>query len=346
MKLKLLGKSGLRVSELSLGTMTFGEDWGWGASKAVSKTVFDEYSKIGGNFIDTSCNYTSGTSEKFIGEFIQGDRDRYVIATKYTLIDNLEKDKTDPNAGGNHKKNLMRSVKKSLERLQTDYIDVLYLHMWDFTTPIREVMRSLDNLVKMNLVHHIAISDTPAWIVARANTIAENYGWSELIAFQFPYSLRGRDSERTIIPLCRELEIGMPVWGVLDSGLYTGKYTRRKNALGRLTEDKWGIPSEERLKIAKEVDIIADELNCSSSQVAIAWVRQQHHQIIPILGVTNLEQLKDNLGSLEVKLEKVHFERIDEVVDFNIGFPYGFLQGNKRLYHGDTYENLINHRLQ
>jgi aryl-alcohol dehydrogenase-like predicted oxidoreductase len=346
MKYKLLGKSGLRVSELSLGTMTFGEDWGWGASKEESHKIFKEYTNIGGNFIDTSCNYTGGTSEKFIGEFIKNDRDNYVIASKFTLIDNLNKDKNNPNAGGNHRKNLFRSIKASLKRLQTDYLDVLYLHMWDFTTPTREVMRSLDDVVKMGLVHHIAVSDTPAWIVARAITMAENYGWNEFIAFQFPYSLRGRDSERSIIPLCRELDLGMPVWGVLDSGLYTGKYTRKNRPVGRLTEDKWGSPSEERLKIAKIVDEIADELNYSSSQVAIAWVRQQHQQIIPIIGVTKLEQLKDNLESLEVNLEKDHFERIEKIVDFRLGFPYGFLHGNKSLYHGDTFENFLNHRAQ
>jgi aryl-alcohol dehydrogenase-like predicted oxidoreductase len=174
MKYKLLGQSGLRVSELSLGTMTFGEDWGWGSSKDVANQVFKKYTDASGNFIDTACNYTDGTSEKFIGEFIEGDRDRYVIATKYTLHDHRWKN--DPNAGGNHRKNLIRTVKQSLKRLKTDYIDLLYLHMWDYTSSVLEVMKTLDELISSTKINYIGISDTPAWVVSRANTMAEIRG--------------------------------------------------------------------------------------------------------------------------------------------------------------------------
>jgi aryl-alcohol dehydrogenase-like predicted oxidoreductase len=171
MRYKLLGRSGLRVSELSLGTMTFGEDWGWGASKKESQIIFDAFAEAGGNFIDTACNYTEGTSEKYVGEFVASDRNYFVIATKFTLR-SREANSMDPNAGGNNRKNLMRSVEASLERLNTDYIDLLYLHMWDYTTPVGEVMRGLDDLVRDGKVHYIGFSDTPAYIVAKANMLA------------------------------------------------------------------------------------------------------------------------------------------------------------------------------
>jgi aryl-alcohol dehydrogenase-like predicted oxidoreductase len=342
MKYKLLGKSGLRVSELSLGTMTFGEDWGWGSSKEVAKQVFHKYTETGGNFIDTACNYTNGTSEKFIGEFIEGDRDRYVIATKYTLHDHRWK--KDPNAGGNQRKNLIRTVKQSLKRLKTDYIDLLYLHMWDYTTPIQEVMRTLDDLISSTKVNYIGISDTPAWIVSRANTMAETRGWNPFVAFQFPYNLSFRDPEREIIPMCKKMDLAMTVWAPLGAGLYTGKYTRGNQTPGRLTEKKWGAPPEDRLKIAREVDKIADEIGCSSANVALNWVRKQDGLFIPIFGVTSLEQLEDNLQCLDFEITDEHCERLAELVDFKFGFAKGFLLGNKDLYHGETYELLENHR--
>ncbi|MFX0014456.1 MAG: aldo/keto reductase [Promethearchaeota archaeon] len=342
MKYKLLGKSGLRVSELSLGTMTFGEDWGWGSSKEVAKQVFQKFSDKGGNFIDTACNYTKGTSERFIGEFSEGDRDRYVIATKYTLHD--YRWKKDPNAGGNHRKNLLRTVKESLERLRTDYIDLLYLHMWDYTTPVHEVIRTLDDLISSSKVNYIGISDTPAWIVSRANTMAEIRGLNPFIAFQFPYNLSFRDPERDIIPMCNKLDLAMTTWAPLGAGLYTGKYTRKNQTPGRLTEGKWGVPSEDRLKIAAEVDKIADEIGCSSANVALNWIRKQDGLFIPIFGVTSLEQLEDNLQCLDFEIADEHCKRLADLVDFKFGFPKGFLLGNKDLYHGETYDLLHNHR--
>jgi aryl-alcohol dehydrogenase-like predicted oxidoreductase len=342
MKFKLLGKSGLRVSELNLGTMTFGEDWGWGSSKEVAKQVFQRYTEAGGNFIDTACNYTNGTSEKFIGEFIEGDRDRYVIATKYTLHDHRWKN--DPNAGGNQRKNLLRTVKQSLKRLKTDYIDLLYLHMWDYTTPVQEVMRTLDDLVASTKVNYLGISDTPAWIVARANTMAEIQGWNPFVAFQFPYNLSFRDPEKAIIPMCKKLDLAMTTWAPLGAGLYTGKYTRENQTPGRLTEGKWGTPPEDRLAIAREVDHIADEIGCSSGNVALNWVRKQEGLFVPIFGVTTLEQLEDNLQCLNYEITDEHCQRLAEKVDFKYGFPKGFLMGNKDLYHGETYSLLENHR--
>ncbi len=342
MKYKLLGCSGLRVSELNLGTMTFGEDWGWGSSKEVAKQVFQKYTDSGGNFIDTACNYTDGTSEKFVGEFIEGDRDRYVIATKFTLHDH--RCKKDPNAGGNHRKNLLRTVKESLERLRTEYIDLLYLHMWDYTTPIHEVMQTLDDLVTTSKINYLGISDTPAWIVSRANTMAEIRGWNPFVAFQFPYNLSFRDPEREIIPMCKKFDLAMTVWAPLGAGLYTGKYTRENQTPGRLTKKGWGTPPEDRLKIAREVDKIADEIGCSSANVALNWVRKQNGLLIPIFGVTSLEQLEDNLQCLDFEITDEHCKRLAELVDFKFGFPKGFLMGNKDLYHGETFSLLENHR--
>lgn len=342
MRYKLLGKSGLRVSELCLGTMTFGEDWGWGSSKDVARQVFTLFSERGGNFIDTACNYTNGTSEKFVGEFIKGDRDRYVIATKYTLHDHRWK--SDPNAGGNHRKNLLRTLKQSLKRLQTDYIDLFYLHMWDYTTPVQEVMRTLDDLIKSSKIHYIGISDTPAWIVSRANTMAELQVWNPFVAFQFPYNLASRDPEREIIPMCKKFDLTMTTWDPLGAGLFTGKYTRQENAEGRLTEGKWGPPSERALTIAREVDTIADEIGCSSANVALNWIRGKKGLYIPIFGVTSVEQLEDNFRCFDYKLTDTHYERISQKIEFRYGFPKGFLMGNKNLYHGDTFNLLDNHR--
>ncbi|MEO8392774.1 MAG: aldo/keto reductase, partial [Chloroflexota bacterium] len=189
MRYKLLGKSGVRVSELVLGTMTFGEAWGWGASPDVSKQIFDRFAEAGGNFIDTSVNYTDGEAETILGDLLSADRDHFVVATKYTLT---KRESTDPNSGGNSRKNMMQSVERSLKRLKTDVIDLLYLHVWDYTTPVEEVLRGLDDLVRMGKVNYIAISDSPGYIVAEANTMAELRGWSRFVGVQLPYSLANR----------------------------------------------------------------------------------------------------------------------------------------------------------
>src|SRR5512142_2581913 len=220
MHYRLLGKSGLRVSELCLGTMTFGEDWGWGAPKEESRKIFDLYVEAGGNFIDTSCNYTNGTSEKYVGEFTKADREHFVIATKYSLTERKE----DPNFGGNHRKNMRRSVEGSLKRLATDHIDLLYLHMWDFTTPIEEVMRSLDDLIASGKVLYAGVSDTPAWVVSAGNMLADLRGWSHFIAYQGEYSLASRTPERDVLPVAESFGLTFLGWGLLEGGELTGKY--------------------------------------------------------------------------------------------------------------------------
>ena len=215
MRYKLLGKSGLRVSELCLGTMTFGETWGWGASKDESRRMFDRFAEAGGNFVDTSVNYTDGTAEEFLGDFLSADRDHFVVATKYTLT---RRNSTDPNSGGNSRKNMRQSVERSLRRLQTDVIDLLYLHVWDYMTPVEEVVRGLDDLVRQGKVNYVAISNSPAYIIAEANTLAELRGWSRLVGVQVPYSLAARDIERELLPLARHWDMAVMPFSLIGGG--------------------------------------------------------------------------------------------------------------------------------
>jgi aryl-alcohol dehydrogenase-like predicted oxidoreductase len=341
MRYKLLGRSGLRVSEMALGTMTFGEDWGWGASKEEARGIFDLFVEAGGNFIDTACNYTEGTAEKFVGEFVQGNRDRFVIATKYSLRPNSA-DQHDPNAGGNHRKNLRRSVEASLKRLNTDYIDLLYLHMWDYTTPVEEVMRTLDDLVSAGKLLYAGFSDSPAYVISRANTLAELRGWVPLVAIQMPYSLASRDPERELFPMARQDDLAVTAWGLLGGGVLTGKY-RDENATRR-----YEGASERSMRIADEVSRIARESGRTPAQVAINWVRAQKHkaQIIPILGARSQAQIQENLGALDFELDKVQLAGIDALSDFKAGFPADFLHDEEvlGLLHGKTYKLLDNHR--
>ncbi|WP_218916392.1 aldo/keto reductase [Calidithermus chliarophilus] len=317
MRYKLLGRSGLRVSELALGTMTFGEDWGWGASREESGRIFEAYAEAGGNFIDTACNYTGGTSERYVGEFVKADRDHFVLATKYTLSDR----QGDLNFGGNHRKNLMRSLKGSLERLQTDHVDLLWLHAWDFTTPPQEVMRALDDAVRSGQVHYVGISDSPAWVVAQANTLADLRGWSPFVALQVPYSLASRDAERDLLPMARALGLAVTPWAVLGGGVLSGKYNQP--AAGPTRQQRENI-APERLRLAEAVMEVAREIGRSPAQVALNWVRQQQHraQIIPILGARTEAQARDNLGALEFTLEEAHLERLREANPFKPGFPH------------------------
>src|SRR6202158_2010994 len=220
MRYRLLGNSGLRVSEAALGTMTFGEDWGWGAAKEEARKVYDAFREAGGNFIDTANVYTNGTSESFLGEFMQGHRQSVVMATKYTNAT----PGTDPNAAGNHRKSMMQSVEASLKRLQTDYIDLYWVHIWDQITPVEEIMHGLDDLVRQGKVLHVGISDFPAWWIAQANTLASLRGWSQFIGLQIEYSLMERTVERELIPMAKALNVGVVAWSPLARGILTGKY--------------------------------------------------------------------------------------------------------------------------
>jgi len=337
MRYKLLGKSGLRVSELCLGTMTFGEDWGWGASKEESRKIFDAFAAAGGNFIDTANNYTDGTSEKYVGEFIGAEREYFVAATKYTL----SKRKDDPNAGGNARKNMLQAVEASLKRLKTDYLDLYYLHMWDYTTPVEEVMRAFDDLVRQGKVLYVGISDTPAWIVSQANTLAELRGWARFVALQVPYSLADRAVERDLLPMARAFDMAILPWGLLEAGELTGKYNRPTDEPKRNQQ-----PSERNLALADEVMKLAQEIGRTPSQVAINWVRQQPGLVIPILGARREAHIKDNLACLEFELTAEQMRRLAQASPISLGFPQSFLasQDVKELIFGDSFSRLDNHR--
>lgn len=320
MKYKLLGNSGLRVSEICLGTMTFGEEWGWGADKKTSQAIFDHYVNLGGNFIDTANRYTEGTSERYVGDFISVDRDHFVLATKYTLYDKTG----DLNYCGNHRKNMIRSVEKSLKRLGTDFIDLLWVHMWDSTTPVEEVMRGLDDLVSQGKVHYIGISDTPAWIISHGNTIAEFRGWSKFIALQIEYSLIQRTPERDLIPMAKHFGLTVTPWAPLAGGVLTGKYLEGKEN-GRVKEES--IRRNERSQgIAKAVVEVAESLGVSPAQVATQWTMQRGFASIPIVGARKIEQIKDSLGAIDLTIPEEKMQQLNEVSEIDLGFPHDFLR--------------------
>lgn len=347
MRYKLLGRAGLRVSELCLGAMTFGEDWGWGASKEESRRIFDAFAEAGGNFIDTANYYTGGTSERYVGEFVAGERGRFVLATKYTL--NTRPD--DPNSGGNHRKNMTRSLEESLGRLGTDYVDLYWVHAWDPMTPLEETMRALDDMVRAGKILYVGISDAPAWFVARANTLADLMGWSAFAGLQIPYSLIERTPERELLPMARALDIAVTPWGVLGGGVLTGKYRKGKPRPKEArygSQEEWGniYVTERNLGIAEEVERVAGEIGRSLSQVALAWVRQRPYGvIIPILGATRLGQLSDNLGCLDVTLSGEQLGRLGEASDIDLGFPLAFLAQVQQIIYGNTYPLIEDHRL-
>ena len=337
MRYKLLGKSGLRVSELCLGTMTFGDDWGWGAPKQESREIFDAFVEAGGNFIDTANNYTDGTSEKFIGEFTKAERDHFVIATKYTLTELA----ADPNFGGNHRKNMRRSVEGSLRRLDTDHIDLLWLHMWDGMTPVEEVMRALDDLVRAGKVLYVGISDTPAWVVSQANTLADLRGWSRFVAYQGEYSLASRAPERDILPMTRAMEMAFLPWGILEGGEITGKYNAPSE------EPKRAKDTSDRIKkIASVLMELAKETGRTPSQIAINWVRQRPYHMIPILGARSEKQLREDLECLDFELTPEQIDCLNEASPIDLGFPHSFLSSShvRGLIFGKTYPEIITRR--
>ena len=338
MRYKLLGRSGLRVSELCLGTMTFGDDWGWGATKAESREIFDAFIEADGNYIDTANNYTNGTSEKFVGEFIASERDHFVVATKYTLTERPN----DPNFGGNHRKNMYRSIEGSLKRLNTDHVDLLWLHMWDGVTPVEEVMRALDDLVRAGKVLYVGISDTPAWVVSQANAIAELRGWSRFVAYQGEYSLASRAPERDILPMTRALDMAFTPWGLLEGGELTGKYNAPTKEAKRSKDTSPRIKS-----LAKELMAVAAEVGRTPSQVALNWVRQQPYLVIPILGARSKKQLLDNMGCLDFELTPEQIARLSDGSPIDLGFPHSFLGSDhvRGLIFGKTFAQLDPHRL-
>jgi len=308
MKYRLLGKSGLRVCEASLGTMTFGDEWGWGSPKAEAQKVYETYREAGGNFIDTANFYTNGTSEKFVGEFIQGHRESVVLATKYSIA----APGNDPNAAGNHRKSMMQAVEASLKRLQTDYIDLYWVHIWDGVTPGEEVMRGLDDIVRQGKVLYVGISDAPAWWIAQANTLAELRGWTKFIGLQIEYSLIERTVERELIPMAKALNLGVLAWSPLAAGVLSGKYHGEGKADGaRMNNEarKAFLPEEHRAApIISALKSVSEQVGRSMAQVALAWLRHRTVPVIPIIGARKVPQLRDNLASLDLELSAEQIE--------------------------------------
>jgi aryl-alcohol dehydrogenase-like predicted oxidoreductase len=325
-----LGRSGLRVSPFCLGAMTFGEDYGpgdpgFGSSVQHSEAILARYLEQGGNFIDTANGYTSGHSEKIIGDFFQqakGKRDRAVIATKFFM--NLFAN--DPNGGGAGRKAIVAQCEESLRRLQTDYIDLYYLHNWDRFTPIEETMSALDDLVKSGKVRYIGISDAPAWKVAQAQVMAHFRGWTTLIALQIEYSLMERTVEGELTPMAGELGLGVLPWGPLKSGALTGKYTRANGVkmLG-LRGARIGDLTEKQYDIIDAVGKIATECNTDSSAVALAWLKAQSAVSSTIIGARTLEQLDANLKALDLTLTPEQIASLNDASKPVLNFPADFL---------------------
>jgi len=323
---RLLGRSGLKVSPLCLGTMTFGESWG--AEEAESRRIFDAYVDRGGNFIDTAGYYAQGRSETLTGKFAAAKRDRLVLSTKYSLA----LDKGDPNAAGNGRKNMIRSVEDSLRRLQSDYIDLLFLHVWDDTTPADEILRGFDDLVRQGKILYIGISDTPAWQVARLQTIAELRGWTQLAALQVEYSLLQRTTERDLLPAAKALGLGVMPWSPLANGLLSGKYATGAQAPSDPDGGRGamitavGRVNPSSVAVADAVKVVADEIGASSAQVALAWTLINPVVAAPLVGARTLRQFEDNLGALDVVLNADHLAALDGASRIELGFPHDFLQ--------------------
>ena len=321
MKYRLLGKSGLRVSEAALGTMTFGDEWGWGSPKDEAQKIYETYREAGGNFIDTANFYTNGTSEKFVGDFMRGHRESVVLATKYSNA----APGNDPNAAGNHRKSMMQALEASLKRLQTDYIDLYWVHIWDGITPVEEVMRGLDDVVRQGKVLYVGISDAPGWWVAQANTLAELRGWTEFIGLQIEYSLMERTVERELVPMARALNLGVLAWSPLARGVLTGKYHGEGKAEGgRMTNEgmkEFLLKEQCAAPIISAVKSVSDQTGRSMAQVALAWLRHRTVPVIPIIGARKVSQLQDNLASLDLELSAEQLKSLDGASQIELGFP-------------------------
>jgi len=328
MRYKLLGGTGLRVSELCLGAMTFGQKRGnWGAAAGESRSIFESFVEHGGNFVDTANMYQMGESEILLSGLLEGRRHEIVLATKYSLGARA----TDLNSGGNHRKSMVQALEGSLQRLRTDYIDLYWMHAWDGVTPADEVLRALDDMVRAGKILYIGLSDTPAWVIARSQAIAELRGWSKLAATQVPYSLIERGIEREILPMATSLGLGVLAWGPLGNGLLSGKYsgwrgTSTQSVQGRLNDPGYPVHgySQRSEKIAHAVVEVAEECAATPARVALAWLRSKSSAVIPIIGARTLDQLDDNLACLETSLSQQQLGHLNEVSAIELGFPTDF----------------------
>ncbi|MBO1271789.1 MULTISPECIES: aldo/keto reductase [Shewanella] len=316
-----LGRSGLRVSPYCLGTMTFGEDFGWGASPEESFAMLDEYRNRGGNFIDTANIYTAGHAEQIIGDYLTRNRvrrDGIVLSTKFYC--NLFPG--DPNGGGAGRKALIQQCEASLSRLQSDYIDIYWLHNWDRTAPIEETLRGLDDLVTAGKIRYVGFSDIPAWKTAEAQTIAKFRGWAPIIALQLEYSLLERTSEGELFPLAQEMGMGIMPWSPLKSGFLSGKFRRGgTKQVDTKRTNMVGVPAEADYDIIETVVDVASEIGVSPASVALAWVRLQTGVTSTLIGARRLDQLKANLDSLDVTLSSEQISRLTGVSKPRLNFP-------------------------
>jgi len=338
-----LGHSGLRVSPFCLGAMTFGEEIAYGSSVETSNALMDRFIERGGNFIDTANMYTMGHSEKIIGDHLgrhPSKRHRMVIATKF--YNNLFP--SDPNGGGAGRKSLMAACEESLRRLQTDYIDLYWMHNYDRHTPIEETMRALDDLVRAGKVRYIGFSDMSAWKTAQAQMLAQFKGWSPLIGLQIEYSLMERTVEGELIPMARELGLGVTPWSPLKAGVLSGRYTREnagkvKSARGMWVESNLG---EHAYAIVDVLQKVATELDTSVARVALAWVQNRPGVSSTIIGARTLEQLDNNLGALDLKLTPQQVAALDEVSKPTLNFPAALHQYGPMFMHGTLTVNGLN----
>lgn len=310
MRYRLFGQTGLRVSELFLGTMVLDD-------ARECRRIIDAYADAGGNVLDTASAY--GNGEELLGTVVER-RDRFVLATKYTL----SRDARDPNGAGNHRKNLVLSLERSLRRLRTDYVDVYWVHVWDRHTPLEETMRALDDAVRAGKILYVGISDAPAWVVARANTLAQWRDWTPFAGLQVPYNLLQRDIERELLPMAEAFGMSVAVWSPLAHGPLSGKLTRPGGAEASARVDPGSVTARE-LAAARAVQKVADELGATPAQVAIAWTQARSRAILPIIGTSSLAQLTDNLGAVDVVLPEDAVEELTAAVDFQVGFPSDFI---------------------
>ena len=319
-----LGHSGLRVSPMCLGTMTFGEDWGWGASEQDCQRMLDRYFSLGGNFVDTANLYTLGHAEKIIGDHLANDkaqRQRTVLATKFFA----SMSPGDPNAGGAGRKNIMAACEASLRRLRTDYIDMYWMHCWDFHTPIEETMRALDDLVRSGKVRHIGFSDTPAWKVTQAQMMARQLGWAPLIGLQVEYSLLERTVEGELVPMARELGLGITPWSPLKSGILTGKY--RRDTAVQADRGSWvtSALSETTHRVVDVLLEVANEAETTPARAALAWLMAQPGVTSVIFGARTMAQMEDNLAAMEITLAPHHLTKLSTASKPSLNFPAEFV---------------------
>jgi aryl-alcohol dehydrogenase-like predicted oxidoreductase len=335
-----LGHSGLRVSPLCLGAMTFGEDWGWGSSVSDTEKIIDRFLGLGGNFIDTANAYTRGHSEKIIGDHIGRHphrRERTEIATK--IFSNMYPG--DPNGWGANRKTIVASCEQSLRRLQTDYIDLYWMHAWDPTTPVEETMRALDDLVRDGKVRYLGFSDTPAWKCAEAQVVARFRGWAPLIALQIEYSLLERTVEGELVPMAQELGLGITPWSPLKSGVLSGKYTRANHGKHEANRGAWALSilNDRTYTLIEELQKVAKELETTPSRVALAWVQDRPGVTSTIIGARTMEQLEDNLAAVDVQLKPAQLQRLNELSTPKLNFPADFLANGAAFYQGGTTIN-------